>query len=254
MRLPGIRRATISVTCLLVVALAPAEASAARGALSISPGILEQTARPGGLGEVKISNTTARPMKVALAVRPWLQSRSGTAAPNRRKTLGSVRPNRRSFELRAGATRTISLSLVRRPRGHSLYGAIEVTGTPKRRNGRGVQVGYRLVSSLRLRPPPPARRLHARGSRLYVRRGALFLAVKNTGNTIDPIGATVRIRGRGRTLRSGAGPKAILPGRTVNLQLIQLRRTLPHGRYNVSVRLTQAGRGLGTVKRWVTLR
>jgi hypothetical protein len=258
MRRKSTRRAALAATCLLALALAPAEAAAQRGGLSVTPGILEAAARPGGIGAVEISNTTAKPMKVGLAVRPWLQSRSGAVSPNRRKTLGKVRPSRGSFGLRAGATRTVPLSLARLPARRSLYGAIEVTGAPKRGKGKGIRVAYRLVTSLRLYPPAGARVFRARPQRLFqygsTSRGALFLAVKNAGNTIDPIGGRVRITGRGRTLSGVIAPKTILPGATVNLRLARLRGTLPRGRYRVTVRLTQAGRKVGGLRRAVRLR
>ncbi len=252
------RRSAIAALCLLVAGFGAAHALGASGGLSVTPGILEHVAQPGGGGSLKVSNTTSRPMKVSLAVRPWLQSRSGSVAPNRRRVLGKVRPNRLSFGLRAGGTRTVRLRLARRPKGRSLYGAVEVTGTPKRRRGKGVRIAYRLVTSLRLYPPAGARRFRARPGRLFehgtVRHGALFLAVKNAGNTIDPIGARVRISGHRHTLSGVVAPKTILPGATVNLRLTRLRGTLPRGRYRIGVRLTQAGHGVGGFRRGVRLR
>jgi len=242
---------------LLAAGLGAGNALAARGGLAITPGILEHVARPGGVGSVKVANTTSGPMTVRLAVRPWTQRRGGAVAPNRRRTLDKVRPNRRAFALRAGASRTVRLSLARRPARGSLYGAIEVTGTP-RRGGKNVKVAYRLVSSLRLFPLASARRYRAKPRRLFehgsVRRGALLLAVKNAGNTIDPIGGRVRISGRGHLLKGVVSPTTILPGATVNLRLTRLRGTLPRGSYTVAARLTQAGRRVGGVKQRVRLR
>jgi hypothetical protein len=196
-------------------------------------------------------------MTVRFAVRPWAQARSGAVTADRRRLLGKVRPNKRSFALRGGASRTVRLSLTRSPAGRSLYGAIEVTGTPRRR-GKNVRVAYRLVTSLRLFPNVGARRYRARVGRLFehgnARRGGLFLAVKNAGNTIDPIGGRVRISGRGRTLSGVVAPKTILPGATVNLRLARLRGSLPRGRYSVAVRLTQAGRRVGGTKQRLRLR
>lgn len=253
MKLRTALSAGVAAICLVCAGLGPPQALAARGGLSVSPGILEGTARPGGVGAVEISNTSRRSMRVAFAVRPWLQARNGMVAPNRRRTLGRVRPNRRSFLLRAGDTRTVLLALAGHPKRRSLYGAIEVTGIPKRRRGKGVRVGYRLVSSLRLKPPAQAGRFRARARRLYVRgtarRGALFLAVKNNGNTIVPIGGRVRVSGRGVTLSGIVEPKTVLPGATVNLRLARLRGTLHRGRYKIAVRLTQGGRKLTTVRR-----
>lgn len=260
MRLLNTRGSSIIAIGLLAAALGVGGALAA-GGLSISPGIFKHAARPGGLGSVKISNTTRAPMTIRLAVRPWVQSRGGAVSPNRRRTLGKVRFHPRSFRLAAGATRRVGISLKRRPARRSLFGAIEVTGAPKKRRGgkgkrrrrQGVKIAYRLVTSLRLYPPKGARRRGARAGRLIkrgnTRRGKLLLAVRNTGNTIVPIGATVRISGRGHTLRGDAAAKAIVPGATVNLRLVRLRGSLPRGRYNVTVRLSQGGRPIRTVRR-----
>jgi hypothetical protein len=244
--------------CLLAAGLIVASAFAARGGLAITPGILEHVARPGGIGTLEVTNTTNGPLSVRLAVRPWTQAASGAVAPDRGETLGKVRPNRSSFALRGGASRTLRLSLARPPARGSLYGAIEVTGTPRRGGGDDVRVAYRLVTSLRLYPALGARRFRARPRRLFehgsTRHGALFLAVKNAGNTIDPIGGRVRISGRGHTLNGVVAPKTILPGQTVNLRLARLRGALPRGRYRVAVRLTQSGRSVGTVRQGVRLR
>jgi hypothetical protein len=260
MRLATNQLAAFAAACLLslAAALAPATASAQRGGLSVDPGILEAPARPGGVGALKVSNTTSRAMRVRLAVRPWRQARSGSVVADRRRVLGALRPNRRAFWLKPGATRALGLALTRRPKRRSLYGAIEVTGAPKRRRGGGLRVAYRLVTSLRLFPPPRARRFRARPERLFqvgtARRGALFLAVRNAGNTIDPIGGRVRITGRGRKLSGTIPAKAILPGATVNLRLARLRGTLPRGRYRLGVRLTQQGRKVGGFRRGIRLR
>jgi len=259
MRLPRTARTAIAVALFGATALlAASSAQAQRGGLSVTPGTLEAAARPGGFGAVEIANTTDKPMKVRLAVRPWRQARNGSVTPSRRKVTGRVRPNRSGFRLAAGASRKIALRLARLPKRRSLYGAVEVTGAPLGRRGKGVRVAYRLVTSLRLYPPKRARRFKARPKRLYVkgraRRGALFLAVKNAGNTIDPIGGGVRITGHGRTLSGVITAKTILPGHIVNLRLARLRGTLPRGRYRIGVRLTQAGRKVGGLRRGIRLR
>jgi len=258
MRLPTNRRTAIAAIALIAAALGAGQAFAAKGGLSVNPGILEAAARPGSLGALKVSNTTSRPMKVRLAMRPWRQARSGSVTPNPRKVLGKLRPARKRFWLAPGATRALGLRLASRPRNRSLYGAVEVTGAPKYRGAKGVKVAYRLVTSLRLFPPARARRYRAKPRRLFehgtVRRGALFLAVKNAGNTIDPIGGRVRISGHGRTLSGIVSPQTILPGATVNLRLARLRGTLPRGRYRVGVRLTQAGHRAGGLRRGIRLR
>jgi hypothetical protein len=252
------RRSAIAALCLLVAGVGAAQALAARGGLSVTPGILEDVARPGAVGPLTVSNTTSRPMRVSIAFRPWIQSRSGSVSANRRQVLGNVHAVRRSFGLAGGATRTIGLQLARRPRGRSLYGAIETTGTPRARGGPGVRVAYRLVTSLRLNPPAGARRYRALPRRLFqhgtIRHGALFLAVKNGGNTIDPIGGRVRISGNHHTVTGVVASKTILPGATVNLRLARLNGGLPRGRYKVGGILTQAGKKAGWFRSGMRLR
>jgi hypothetical protein len=258
MRLLSAPRLAIAAICLLLAGLGAAQALAAKGGLSVTPGIFEHVAQRGSVGALKIANTTAKPMTVRLALRPWIQARNGSVAPNRRKVLGKLAPNRRTFGLAAGATKTVGLSLSRRPARGSLYGAVEVTGAPHYHGGKGIKVAYRLVTSLRLYPSASARRYSARPRHLFehgtARRGALFLAVKNAGNTIDPIGGRVRISGHNHTLSGIVAPQTILPGATVNLRLARLRGTLPRGRYRVGVRLTQAGHQAGSLRHGIRLR
>ena len=258
MRARPTRRAALAATCMTLAALGAGQAFAAKGGLSVNPGILEHVAAPGSLGPLTVSNTTTHPMRVRLAMRPWRQARNGSVTPNPRKTLGKLRPDRKSFWLAPGASRPLALSLASRPKGRSLYGAVEVTGAPKYGGAKGIKVAYRLVTSLRLFPPEAARRYRARPRHLFehgsARHGALFLAVKNAGNTIDPIEGRVRISGNNHTLSGIVEAKTILPGATVNLRLARLRGTLPKGRYRVGVRLTQAGHKVGGFRRGVRLR
>ena len=256
MRLHKIRRSMLATT---VVMLTAAGASlAAGGGLSVSPGIFEHVASRGSVGSINISNTTGTSMAVRVALRPWLQGRSGEVSPNRRATLSEVRLSASSFTLGAGSSRTVGVSLTRTPPGHSQYGAIEVAGTPSGHAAKGIKLAYRLVSSLRLDPPTGAQSFHARAGGLIeqgsARHGTLLLAVSNTGNTIVPIGGTALISGQGRSLRATAGTKAIVPGQTVNVRLTELSGSLPAGGYTVTVGLSQGGHGLGTVTRTIALR
>ncbi|MGO8906281.1 MAG: hypothetical protein ACLQMH_11730 [Solirubrobacteraceae bacterium] len=197
-------------------------------------------------------------MAVKLALRPWLQSRGGEVSPNRARTLGEVHPRASSFTLAAGTSRTVSISLARRPAGRSLYGGIEVTGTPSGPARSGITVAYRLISSMRLDPPRAAQAFRVRAGGLIeqgsTRQGTLLLAVRNTGNTIVPIGGRVSVSGQGSSLSANATAKTIVPGATVNLPLTQLLGSLPPGRYTVSVALSQGGHGLGTVTHTINLR
>jgi hypothetical protein len=242
-----------------VVMLTAAGASlAAGGGLSVSPGIFEHTANPGNVGSLKISNTTGKSMAVKVALRPWVQSPSGEVSPNRRATLSEVSLSASSFTLGAGSSRTVGLSLTRTPPGHSQYGAIEVAGTPSGHATNGIKLAYRLVSSLRLDAPGGAQSFRASAGSLIeqgsVKHGTLLLAVRNTGNTIAPIGGKVRISGSGHSLSANATAKVIVPGQTVNVPLSELLGALPAGRYTVTVGLSQGGHGLGTVTRTIELR
>lgn len=255
MRLHNIRRSMLVATFGMLIA---AGTSLAAGGMSISPGIVEHVASRGGVGSIKISNTTGTSMAVKVTLRPWLQARSGEVSPNRSATLGEVGVGPSSFTLGAGATRSVSLSLSRTPAQRSIYGAVEVTGLPSGRVSRGLKVAYRLVSSLRLDSPTNAQTFRAQPSGLVeqgsARHGTLLLAVRNTGNTIVPIGGSVLISGQGRSLRATAGTKVIVPGQTVNMPLIELLGSLPAGRYTVTVALSQGGHSLGTVRRTIALR
>lgn len=237
---------------------ASAAANRSAGGLSVSPGIFEHPAGRGFLGVVQVSNTTAGAMTIKVALRPWLQSRSGEVSPNRRATLGEVADGPRTFTLGAGATRAVGLSLSRTPSQRSLYGAIEVTGLPRARSSQGLRFGYRVVTSLRLDPPKNAQAFRARAGGLIeqgsARHGTLLLAVRNTGNTIVPIGGTALISGPGRSLRATARARAIVPGQTVNVPIAELLGALPAGRYTITVHLSQGGHGIGTVTRSIKLR
>ena len=52
-------------------------AVSAQGGVSITPQILETTARRGASGTVTISNTTNRKLRMTVRARPWRQARSG---------------------------------------------------------------------------------------------------------------------------------------------------------------------------------
>jgi hypothetical protein len=164
----------------------------------------------------------------------------------------------KSLTLAAGSSQSVGISLTRTPPGRSQYGAIEVTGTPSGRAGNGIKIAYRLVSSLRLDAPRGAQSFRASAGGLTeqgsVKHGTLLLAVRNTGNTIVPIGGRVRISDSGHSLSSGARAKTIVPGATVNVPLTELLGSLPRGRYTVTVGLSQGGHGLGTVTRTIKLR
>ncbi len=252
------RSGFVAIGLLAAIGVTAGQALAGGGGLSVSPGILEHVAGAGGVGSVRVSNTTSGTMAVTLAARPWAQAANGEVSPNRGRTLSEVQFATPSFTLPAGSSRTVAVTLSRTPSGRSAYGGLEAIGVPGRKGPSTINVDYRVISSLRLDPPSAAQRFGVQTGALLEQgtttRGTLLLAVRNTGNTIVPIGGKVSISGQGRSLSSNAVAKAIVPGATVDLPLAQLLGALSRGRYAVSVRLSQGGRSVGTVRRTVNLR
>ena len=117
---------------------------------------------------------------------------------------------------------------------------------------RGINVAYRLVSSLRFNPTAGARRLRLRagGTRVIGRgRGrTLALRVRNAGNTIDPVSGSVSITGARGGRNTNAAEVRILPGKTVNLRLASLSG-MPRGTYRAAVTLRQANQNRVSVTR-----
>jgi hypothetical protein len=234
-----------------------AAAAAAAGGLSLKPAVLEQPARRGTSDTVEIVNSSNRKLNVTVAARPWRQSRTGTVAADRRRTLSRfVRVSDSSFSLGRGARRTVTVTLARVPARDSLYGSLEVIGRPTRQR-KGVNVGYRLIGSLRFNPLRSARmlKLRAGAARVSGRKGkrALTLQVRNNGNTIDPVGGDVVIRGPRGGRSRGIGAVRILPGKRVSLELASLNG-LRAGRYTAAVTLKQRGRNRLSVTRHFHIR
>lgn len=230
-----------------LAATAPATAQDS-GGLTLSPALIERTARVGSLGEIRVANTSKRAMKVTVAARPWLQARSGAVQPNGRKRLAAVKLGARSFTLAPGASRAIAASLSTRPASGSLYGAVDVTGTPQGATpASGVVTRYRLVGGLRLNPVRAQQRLRVRVGAARATRNRVVVAVTNRGNTVRPITGSVRITGPAGTLRSGIAAQRVIPGAAVD---VPLRRTgLQRGSYRASVTLRQGGRTVARVTR-----
>jgi hypothetical protein len=231
-------------------------ATAAQGGLAVAPSILETTARRGASGSVTITNSTGRKLRMTSRARPWRQARNGNVAANRSKTLGGVSVSATRFTLDAGAARTISVTLNRVPSRRSQYGALDVVGKPTRRR-KGINVTYNLVSSLRFNPSAGARRLRLRAGKAKVSgRGAkraLYLQVRNRGNTVDPVGGSADVSGSGGGRSGAISSMRILPGKMINLRLMSLRG-MRRGSYSASVTLSQAGRNRVSVTRSFRIR
>jgi hypothetical protein len=200
---------------------APRAKASAGGGVSVTPQTVEHTARKGALGSVTIKNTTTDTLKVTVRVRPWIQNRTtGQVNANFNVSLSRyVAASASSFNLSAGASRSVSIVQRRTPPGGSLYAAIDVLGKPRNAKARnGIIPNYRVVG--RLRANPASKRVSLRAGRIgFIGSGAgrqVVIPIRNTGNTLDPIGGSVTFTGpTGKT----NALKAItpIPGQVVNL-------------------------------------
>jgi P pilus assembly chaperone PapD len=235
--------------------VAAATASAA-GGLSVSPAILQSTARSGASGSATITNTSSRTLRVTVRARPWRQASNGKVSANRSRTLGLIRVTPAKFTLTPGASRTVTVTLRRVPARRSQYGALDILGKPAKRRS-GINIAYRLVSSLRFNPSAAQRRLRlsagAAGTTGSGTRRMLVLRVRNRGNTVDPVGGTVSISGPGGGRSGGISPTAIIPGKAIRLRVLSLSG-MRRGRYTASITLAQAGRNMMSVTRSFRIR
>jgi len=224
-------------TALLAHA-APAGSKAAAGGLSLSPTLIEMTAKPGAGGTVTVANHSAHTLAVTVAARPWRQSRSGATVPNRRKTLAGVTLSATSFSLKPKAQRNLAVGL---PSSGELYGALEVIGLPPDADSqKGIVTGYRLIGSLRLDPVNAVLQLSA-GKVTTSGHGAaqeLALPVTNRGNSLTPVSGDVDLKGPLGTTSTHIGAVRILPGKTVDVSLGRTKR-LVAGLYKARVELDQ---------------
>jgi hypothetical protein len=226
-------------------------ARAAAGGVSVTPQTVEHTARKGNLGSVTVKNTTTDTLRVTVRVRPWIQNRTtGSVGANYNVSLSRyVAASPSSFTLRAGASRSITMKQRRRPPGGSLYAAIDVLGKPRNAKARnGIIPNYRIVA--RLRANPTKKRVSLRAGRIgYIGRGSgrqVVMPIRNTGNTLDPIGGSVTFTGP--TSKTNA-LKAItpIPGQVVNLIGGHIS-TFKKGKYTARWSITQGTRRYTAVR------
>jgi hypothetical protein len=217
-------------------------ARAAAGGVALTPQTVEHSARKGTLGSVTIKNTTTGTLRMTVRVRPWIQNRTtGQVNANFNVSLSRyVRASTSSFNLAAGSSRSVSIIQRRTPPGGSLYAAIDVLGKPRNAKARnGIIPNYRVVG--RLRANPTHRRVSLSAGRIgYIGSGAgrqVVIPIRNTGNTLDPIGGSVTFTGP--TSKTNA-LKAItpIPGQVVNLIGGHIS-TFKKGRYTARWSITQ---------------
>ena len=223
---------------------APRAQAAQQGGVAITPAVLEQTARRGRVGTFTVKNTTKDTLRVTVTVRPWIQNRSTAAvALNKNATLTPfVRASPQSFDLRPGQ-RTVRLNMRRLTASGSLYGGFQVFAKQKNRRARnGIIPQWDLVGRLRLNPRSKRPNLRL-GNTDVVGRGnnrSLILAVRNTGNTLDPVSGTARITGP--TPRNANITQVnVVPGQVVYLKGGSLRG-MRAGNYRVSWTVNMGGR------------
>ena len=121
-----------AIAGVLVASGATAVASTtAAGGLSIAPAFLEHEAQPGPVGQIRVANGSAKALAVTVRARPWIQERGGAVRPDGRRTLAQVRLSATTFTLAPGEARTVSAALLSRPAAGSLYGTLDVLGTPQ---------------------------------------------------------------------------------------------------------------------------
>lgn len=246
------RRTHLTATALVavaLVALAVAATVGAAGGLSIEPAVLERVAATGRAGDVTVANRSARPVRVTVRTRPWRQARNGTVVADTSRTLASrVRATPASFTLAPGQRRAIAVSLRRRPPGNSLYGALEVVGTPQGAVPRGaIRTRYRLIGALRLNPPVARHVLKVRVVRVRSSGRRILVTLRNDGNTASPISGSAVLTGGAGTQRTSVPATRILPGRTVDVSL-RAAKPVP-GRYTATITLRQGGRTVANVRR-----
>jgi hypothetical protein len=225
-------------------------AQAAQGGVSITPALVEQTAKKGNVGTFTVKNTTKDTLKVTVTVRPWNQNRSTAAVNiNKNATLTPyVRASPQNFTLGPGQ-RTVTLNMRRLTSSGSLYGGIQVFAKQAKPTARnGVIPQWDLVGKLRLNASRKRPNLRV-GATDVVGSGnnrSLILAVRNIGNTLDPVGGTVAITGP--TARNATIPQvAVVPSQVVYLKGGALRG-MKAGNYTATWTVTMGSKRF-TVKR-----
>ncbi|HZO35996.1 MAG TPA: hypothetical protein VFB41_03875 [Solirubrobacteraceae bacterium] len=225
-----------------------ASTAASASGLAIGPAILERDARTGSVGTIRVVNNSKQTLAITAGARPWVQSRSGSVTADAKRTLAPVRLGVRSFTLAPGAKRSIPVTLGALPRAGSLYGVVEVIGTPTGpRPANGVVARYRMLSALRLNPPKAKRTFKASVGAARLSGGAVTVAVRNRGNTVQPLTGSVRISGAAGTVRGSISRRRILPGTLLDVPVYRGR--LQPGTYRVAVTLRQGGRRVASVTR-----
>jgi hypothetical protein len=102
---------------------------------------------------------------------------------------------------------------------------------------KGVVLGYRLIGAVRILPAAAKYALTA--STVKAAKGTAVIPVKNSGNTLDPVTGSVKVKGAAGTKNITVAPVKILPGKSVNLPA---GTKLAKGSYTATVALVQHGK------------
>jgi len=227
---------------------APVARISQQGGVSISPAIVERTAKKGNIGSVTVKNTTKDTMRITVNVRPWIQNRAtGQVVLNTRASLSSfVRASPAAFNLAPGQ-RTVRLNMVNLTRSGSLYAGFQVFAKQVKAKARnGIVPQWDLRGKLRLNPRRKSLSVKLGSTRVLGRGDGriLILEVRNLGNTLDPIAGSVAITGpspRNATIP----PVGVVPNQVVQLKGGSLKG-MRAGNYTASWTVTQGGRRFTT--------
>jgi hypothetical protein len=214
------------------------------GGLRVSPAGVERDAAPGVANPVTVANRSRESLTITVNARPWTQSSSGATSPNRRRTLRGVTISDKEFTLAPGASKEV---MVTQTSGSSLYGALEVIGLPRDADEqKGIVTGYRIVGALRYHPTARTYKLSA--GKAKISKGFIVLPVRNSGNTVEPVTGTVRVKGPLGTRQGSIKATRILPRKRISLPLVSAKR-LTAGRYTATITLRQGTERVEITKR-----
>ncbi|MBE2316177.1 hypothetical protein DVA67_009335 [Solirubrobacter sp. CPCC 204708] len=215
-----------------------AAAAQADGGLAVSSGTIDAPAKAGAYGPIKVSNRSASALTVTVAPRQWTQAADGKVSPNRRGGLAGVSVSAPSFTLQPGEERELTVSVASLPAAGSLFGALEVVGLPADvATRKGVVLGYRVVSAIRLKPAAP--KLGVTAGTIKASKGTAVLPIKSTGNTLDPVSGTIAVKDSRGTRNLSVPATKILPGKTIN---VPLGTKLQKGSATAKITLRQKGK------------
>ena len=223
---------------------APVAQAAQQGGVSITPASVERTAKRGAVGTITVKNTTKDTMRVTINVRPWIQNRNtGAVVLNTKASLAPfVRASPQSFNLPPGE-RKVTFNMRRMTRSGSLYGGFQVFAKQTKAKSRnGIIPQWDLRGKMRLNPRSKRPNLRVGASDVTGRgdNRSLILAVRNTGNSLDPVGGTVAITGP--TARNATITQvSVVPGQVVYLKGGAVKG-MKRGNYTATWNVTMGGK------------